>query len=79
MSMYSKNAPYELPVKRGETVYICQCGHTNTPPLCDGSHNNYPGKSPLAHTADADGAVYVCGCGKTTNAPWCDGSHNANS
>jgi CDGSH iron-sulfur domain-containing protein 3 len=76
MSMYSKAEPYEHTMKAGETVYICQCGHTGTPPFCDGSHKQHPGKEPHAHTAAADETLYICGCGKSDDKPWCDGSHN---
>lgn len=75
MSMYSQGAPYEHSLKNGETVYICQCGHSSAAPLCDGSHKQHPGKEPLAHTAATDETVYICGCGKSANKPWCDGSH----
>ena len=72
-----KNAPYEVPVKAGQTLYICRCGGSANPPFCDGSHQKLgTGASPLAHTADQDGALYVCGCGKTGSVPFCDGSHN---
>ena len=75
--MYSRGNPHIVPMKNDETIYICQCGHTKTPPYCDGSHNQHPGKTPLAHTATEDGPVYICGCGKSANKPWCDGSHSA--
>ena len=77
MSMNSRGAPYLHEMKSGDTIYICQCGHTKNPPFCDGSHTQHPGTEPLAHTADGDGSVYICGCGKTGNKPWCDGSHNS--
>lgn len=76
MSMYAKGEPYAQPVAAGDTVYICQCGATQTPPFCDGSHQQYPGKEPLAHTAKSDETLYICGCGKSGNIPWCDGSHS---
>lgn len=76
--MYAKKAPYEVPVKAGQTVYLCRCGKSANPPFCDGAHQTHaPGTAPLAHTAAQDGAVYVCGCGKTGNSPFCDGSHSA--
>lgn len=75
--MNNKPSPYEVPVKAGDTVYLCRCGKSANPPFCDGSHKNQGGEAtPLAHTAAADGVVYVCGCGKSGNTPYCDGSHS---
>ena len=76
MSMYDKLSPYEVKVPAGESVYICQCGHTGTPPFCDGTHVNHPGKEPFAYKAEKDASIWVCGCGRTANPPFCDGSHN---
>ena len=76
MSMYEKGQPYAQPVSAGDTVYICQCGATQTPPFCDGSHQQIPGKEPLAYTAKSNETLYICGCGKSSNIPWCDGSHS---
>lgn len=73
--MYTQQKPYAITLKNDATIYICQCGHTKTPPYCDGSHQQHPGTAPLAYTAKADETVYICGCGKTANKPWCDGSH----
>ena len=75
MNLYGKGSPYTIDVTAGEAVYICQCGHTNNPPYCDGTHSKYPGTEPLAHTPKSDGEVHVCGCGKTSTKPWCDGTH----
>lgn len=74
--MYTHKEPYIEALKAGESVYICQCGHTKTAPYCDGSHQQHPGTEPLVYTAETDESVYICGCGKTANKPWCDGSHN---
>lgn len=74
--MSAQNAPYEVPVKAGDTVYLCRCGKSANPPFCDGAHqqlNN--GVTPLAHQAPADTTLYVCGCGKSGATPFCDGSH----
>lgn len=76
MSMYEKGMPYQVKVKRDESIYICQCGHSKNPPYCDGTHGDYPTGEPLAYTAQKDGVLGVCGCGKTGNSPMCDGSHN---
>lgn len=74
--MHSCASPHVATLKKGESIYICRCGHTKTPPYCDGSHSNYPGIEPLAYIATADESVYICGCGKSANKPWCDGSHS---
>ena len=74
--MYDQGTPYVATLKAGESIYICQCGHTKTPPYCDGSHTQHPGITPFAHTAETDGSVYICGCGKSATKPWCDGSHS---
>ncbi len=77
MSMYDRGGPYEVPVKAGESVYICQCGATGNPPFCDGSHKDLPGdQSPYVYEADSDTTLWVCGCGKSGEMPFCDGSHN---
>ena len=75
MAMYDKGEPYVLDVQAGETVWICRCGLTGTPPLCDGSHSERPGVEPLEYKAEKAEQLYVCGCGKTADSPWCDGSH----
>ena len=36
--MYTKGEPHVLDLSKGDTVYICQCGKTSSPPYCDGSH-----------------------------------------
>jgi len=72
--MYSKGEPRIVNLTKGDTVYICQCGQTKTPPYCDGSHQGTD-KEPLEYTAEADDQLYLCGCGKSANIPFCDGSH----
>ena len=75
MSMYKNGQPYQVDIMSGATVYICQCGHTNNPPYCDGSHEEHPPIQPFAHSAESDETLWVCGCGKSSNRPFCDGSH----
>ena len=75
MSMYERRQPYAVPVRCGEKVWICRCGQTGTPPLCDGTHKGLEGVRPHCHAAEKDGSVYVCGCGRSGNLPFCDGSH----
>jgi len=77
MSMYDNKEPYALQIKAGESAWVCTCGQTANPPLCDGSHQNVDGAAgPEEVKADADTTVYICGCGKTGNGIYCDGSHN---
>ncbi|MBF0368220.1 MAG: CDGSH iron-sulfur domain-containing protein [Magnetococcales bacterium] len=74
--MYQKNSPHAVTAKKGESLFICQCGHSKKAPFCDGSHKGRPEKKrPLRHVAEADDTLYVCGCGRSANMPWCDGSH----
>ncbi|MFK5895120.1 MAG: CDGSH iron-sulfur domain-containing protein [Pseudomonadota bacterium] len=72
--MYSKGEPISVDVIEGETVYICQCGQTKTPPYCDGSHEATD-KEPLVYTAKSNEQLSICGCGKSASLPFCDGSH----
>lgn len=74
--MYNKLSPYEVQAKKDEPVFICRCGHTSTPPFCDGTHKGHPGIRPLVYKPEKDETLYVCGCGKSGNLPWCDGTHN---
>jgi CDGSH-type Zn-finger protein len=76
MSMYENGMPYMVKVKKGETTFVCQCGHSKTPPYCDGSHGAHPTGEPLHYKAEKDETIRVCGCGKTGSEPMCDGSHN---
>lgn len=75
MSVYDKGEPHVREMKKDETIFVCRCGLSSSPPYCDASHTS-TGKSPLVYTADNDGPVYFCGCGKSGNIPFCDGSHN---
>ena len=74
--MFDKKSPYEIQVKAGQTVYICRCGDTHTPPFCDGSHKAHPGITPHAVTVEKDQTLFLCGCGNSANLPHCDGTHN---
>ncbi len=78
MSMYEPKQPYEVVIPAGETVYVCRCGRTSTPPLCDGTHNQLQGVEPAVFSADPGRpkSVWVCGCGASDKLPLCDGTHN---
>lgn len=73
--MYKQGFPRMIDVSAGDTVYICQCGQTKTPPYCDGSHQG-SAKTPHEYKATEDKRLAVCGCGKSGDIPFCDGSHN---
>ncbi|MEW4981911.1 MAG: CDGSH iron-sulfur domain-containing protein [Cycloclasticus sp.] len=74
--MYSQQYPYCITVKKGEEVYICQCGKTQDAPHCDGSHKQTDGIRPLIYRPQKDESLTICGCGNSANMPWCDGTHN---
>lgn len=64
-----------LVVKLDEgTYHWCRCGQTNTPPFCDGAHENF-GATPLEFKVDGTKELSICTCGLTKNPPFCDGSH----
>jgi len=69
------NKPCQTSLKPG-TYYWCSCGHTTTPPYCDGSHEEIDGGfTPVEFEITKDSDVALCGCGQTKTAPYCDGSH----
>ncbi len=76
MSIYDKGEPWAVEVKAGDTIWVCGCGHTKTPPMCDGAHQEHPGTGPFEIKAEKDDTLWLCGCGKSGNLPYCDGSHN---
>ena len=66
--------PFPLPVKKGDTVYWCACGLSQTQPYCDGSHKG-TGFAPVPYTATRDKIVFFCGCKHSSKGMICDGSH----
>ena len=66
--------PYPLPVKKGEKVFWCACGRSNSQPFCDGSHKETPFR-PMTHTVKAGETYGFCGCKQSGNKPLCDGTH----
>ncbi len=52
--------PFPLPVKKGDTVYWCACGLSQTQPYCDGSHKG-TSLPPVPYTATRDRIVFFCG------------------
>ena len=70
-------APAACKLKAGDH-YWCACGHSESQPFCDGSHNvKAPEKSPLRFTLDTDKEVWLCQCKATGTPPYCDGTHNS--
>ncbi|MCW8932734.1 MAG: CDGSH iron-sulfur domain-containing protein [Gammaproteobacteria bacterium] len=72
--MYSKGQPMTIDIMSGDTIYICRCGQTKTPPYCDGSHRDTDSE-PYEYTAKTNQQLYLCRCGKSKEIPFCDGSH----
>ena len=73
-SIVAQRAPYEVELEPG-TYYWCACGHSNTQPFCDGSHEG-TGFFPTQLKVTEKATFWLCGCKATANAPHCDGSHN---
>ncbi len=51
----------QLDVVSGKSYFLCQCGHSATFPLCDGSHKN-TSFGPEKYVATSDTSINVCGC-----------------
>ena len=75
MKLYEKGEPHVIDADTGDTLYLCQCGQTQNPPYCDGSHKGTD-KTPYEFKSEEKQQLYICGCGKSANLPFCDGSHN---
>jgi len=66
--------PIKVELEAGKNYFWCQCGLSQSQPLCDGSHAGTDIK-PLRFTAEKTGAAGLCQCKSTANAPFCDGTH----
>lgn len=66
--------PFQIEVKKGDTLYFCACGNSKNGPYCDGSHKGTEYR-PYAVTFDEDKTIWACGCQHSKNRPYCDGSH----
>jgi len=69
-----QNSPLKVTIEADKKFAYCRCGHSETFPRCDGSHNTYGGK-PLKFTLEQEETLLLCRCGKSKNLPHCDGSH----
>jgi CDGSH iron-sulfur domain-containing protein 3 len=56
------------------TYHWGQCGRTQAPPFCDGSHEGSR-MTPLAFKSDGRTPLAICMCGLRGTPPQCDGSH----
>lgn len=72
----AQRKPHLLELPPGEYLW-CACGHSKTPPLCDGCHDSDGSLPPLAFTVTPrSGLLWLCGCKHTRTPPFCDGAHN---
>ncbi len=65
--------PAVLELEPGD-YYWCRCGHAESQPFCDGSHQGTD-FSPIEFKLEEKKKVALCLCKKTGNAPFCDGAH----
>ncbi len=66
--------PAIVALKKGETLYWCSCGRSQSQPSCDGSHEDTEFQ-PLVFVAPKDDDYYFCTCKRSKKPPFCDGSH----
>lgn len=69
-----QDTPFRIEVKANDKISFCQCGKTQNPPYCDGSHAG-SGIKPFRETFEEDKVIFICGCGNSKGKPYCDGSH----
>jgi len=67
--------PIMFKVEKDKKYFYCTCGHSNTQPLCDGSHQK-TGFHPLVFTSPLSSNEALCLCKHSKTAPYCDGSHS---
>ncbi len=54
--------------------YWCQCGLSESQPLCDGTHSGSAFAPKVFEVAERK-PVALCQCKRTKNPPYCDGTH----
>lgn len=57
------------------SYWWCACGHSNSQPFCDGSHDG-TGFEPVRFEVVNSRNAALCLCKRTGNKPFCDGSHS---
>jgi len=70
----AKNGPFVMDMKAGNYAW-CACGHSETQPFCDGSHQVAGEFVPMLVTIEEDKKVAWCGCKHSNNKPFCDAAH----
>jgi CDGSH-type Zn-finger protein len=70
---YKDLMPFAIDVERGKTYLWCQCGHSQTQPLCD---EHCIDCEPISYEAKHNETLYFCMCKHTKHPPLCDGSHS---
>jgi len=69
-----QNKPFEIKVKKGDTIAFCMCRKSKNRPYCDGSHEGSR-ITPKVVTYDEDSEIFACGCRQSDGLPFYDGTH----
>ncbi|MEX0645587.1 MAG: CDGSH iron-sulfur domain-containing protein, partial [Parvularculaceae bacterium] len=62
--------------QKGDAIFWCACGRSNSQPFCDGSHAGTPFRPLRYVVARNEEEGLFCACKRTRTPPFCDGSHN---
>jgi CDGSH-type Zn-finger protein len=74
MSIFNPRA-YTFTAKKTETLKICNCQGTRTPPICDDSHRGTH-VEPLQFQVEEGKTYKICQCLLSSTFPICDGSQD---